>query len=132
MSFDKDIRKFNKKFDRGAEQVLRRSVLIIFSSVIKRTPVKTGALRANWQLGINEKPTGTVTSGGKVYGSAIGPVKAGTDGAKIGDTLYLVNNLPYAQVIENGSSKQAPHGMVKLAVAEWDHTVAVQALRNRR
>jgi len=43
--------------------------------------------------------------------------------AKLGDSVYLVNNLPYAQKIEGGSSKQAPVGMVKVTVAEYQKII---------
>ena len=37
--------------------------------------------------------------------------------AAVGDIQYtLTNNLPYAVAVENGSSKQAPSGMVKTSV----------------
>jgi hypothetical protein len=132
MSLSRDIAKFNKKTEEVISTVFRRSALITFTSVIKRTPVKAGTLRANWQMGIGVAPTGIVPTTGKSFGPAIAKVSAGMKKVKNGDTLYLLNNLPYASHIEDGNSKQAPQGMVKLAVAEWNHTVALQAKKNRK
>lgn len=38
---------------------------------------------------------------------------AGVQPLKLGDTAYLVNNLPYAVPLEYGHSSQAPAGMVR-------------------
>jgi hypothetical protein len=43
--------------------------------------------------------------------------------AKAGQVQYLVNNLPYAQRIEQGWSRQAPVGLVALTVVEWNNIV---------
>ena len=44
--------------------------------------------------------------------------------ASEGDAIYLVNNLPYAQRLENGwSTKQAPNGMVALSIQKFDGRV---------
>jgi hypothetical protein len=34
------------------------------------------------------------------------------------ENCYIQNNLPYAERLENGWSKQAPHGMVKITLYE--------------
>ena len=41
-----------------------------------------------------------------------------------GDVVYFVNGLPYAYRLENeGWSKQAPAGMIKISVTEFDQYV---------
>lgn len=127
MSFDKDISKFVNKTNKNMTNVFRRSALIVFSSVIKRTPVKTGLARSNWQIGINIQPTGIQS-----IGPAIGTSFDRIDMANAGDKLYMVNNLPYIQALEHGHSKQAPAGMVKVSITNWNGIVATQALENRR
>jgi len=67
-----------------------------------RTPVKTGRLRGNWQCSLNMPLSGEIETGG---GVALSKAQSTTAGAKITDSIYLVNNLPYAQKIENGSSE---------------------------
>ena len=44
--------------------------------------------------------------------------------AKLGDTIYIVNGLPYATRLNAGWSKQAPSGFFELAVAETARKVA--------
>ncbi len=38
--------------------------------------------------------------------------------------IYITNNLPYISKLENGSSKQAPNGMVNLTMNEVQRSVA--------
>jgi hypothetical protein len=43
------------------------------------------------------------------------------------DVVWFVNNLPYAERIEYGYSKQAPEGMVRRHVAMWRRIVETKA-----
>ena len=119
MSFSSDIKKFNDKFEKKATRVFRGSALEIFKAVILRTSVDTGRLRANWFSSINTSQSRTVEENDKSGGKAIGYARQTTSVAKLGDSIYLVNNLPYAELIENGRSDQSPAGMVGITVLEW-------------
>jgi len=123
MSFDQDIKNFNEKATRAATNIFRGTALGLFANIVKRTPVDTGRLRANWQSEINSPPTGTAKDTDKGGGKTIKDAKNKTFKAKLGDSIFLVNNLPYAKVIEDGSSTQAPAGMVKVTVAEFQAIV---------
>lgn len=105
-----------------AEEVKVKAVIETQNRIKVRTPVDTGRLRANWLLGNDVMPTGTVEIGG-------GADAAPDPGARI---LYLANNLPYARRIEYGftgadslgrSYNQAGRGMVGLTVLEWPDIV---------
>ena len=110
MSFQKQIAKFNKLATDRAEQTLRATALDMFGKIAIRTPVKTGRLRGNWQSSIN-------TSNG-VVGS--GEIKK----AKLGQSIFITNNLPYAIAIENGhGANNPPGGMVKVTVLEFQAAV---------
>ena len=102
--------------------VVRRTILEVFVNVVRRSPVLTGAFRANWAVSFGT-PTLTVTSAtDKTLGTARREVQKvmtlPTNGI-----MYLANGLPYAGRLENGSSKQSPYGMVKVAVAQFDSAV---------
>lgn len=132
MSFDKDINSFAKKVDKAALAIFRGTALTLFGNIVKRTPVDTGRLRGNWQAQINTPPLGTTTTDDRSGGKANAGAKREVGIAKIGDSIYFTNNLPYAGVIEDGSSKQAPQGMVKVTVAEFKQIVNKKARENRR
>lgn len=121
MSFDKDIERFSNNVNKAATNVFRGTALGLFGKIIKRTPVDTGRLRGNWFTSINVSPNG------KDSGSYEGV----TFKAKLGDSIYFTNNLPYAKEIENGSSKQAPHGMIKVTVSEFENEVKRQARKHK-
>lgn len=93
--------------------------LEMFSRVILRSPVDTGRFRANWQVAIGSVPTGTLEISDKAGTITVGKAQAAALGVQVGQTIALVNNLPYAQRLENGSSKQAPGGMVALTVQDF-------------
>jgi len=128
MSFSDDIKKWTEKTEKAATFVFRGTALDIFSKVILRTPVDTGRLRGNWQCTSNSLASGEINGTGQ---QSLSKVKTTTGKAKLTDTLYLVNNLPYAGVIEDGSSDQAPQGMIKVTVLEYQNIVKENVRRNK-
>jgi hypothetical protein len=117
---------FNIQLDRAYEVEVRQKVLAVtrrlafeaLARVIQKSPVREGRFRGNWQLAIGVRPDGVV--------EAIDPI-GGAPQAKGMQTIaelqpfqvvYLVNNLPYAEALENGHSQQAPAGVVAVTVAE--------------
>ena len=117
MSFKKDMEKFTSKAEEAANKIFRGTALDLFGKIILRTPVDTGRAKGNWGAGLNRPGNGSVS----------GTVAT----AKIGNSLFLTNNLPYIKVLEEGSSTQAPQGMVKVTVAEFQRTVRANARKNK-
>ncbi len=93
--------------------------LELFSRVILRTPVDKGRARGNWQVAIGSVPDGTLDIDDPSGQATISKVTAEAAGLKAGDTIVLVNNLPYIQRLEDGYSSQAPAGMVMLSVQDF-------------
>lgn len=129
MKFSDQIKAFTKKAERAALFVYRGTALDIFSKVILRTPVDTGRARGNWQCSLNSPADGSVNGTGR---SAINKAKATTGKAKIEDQIYLMNNLPYIKKLEYGSSQQAPRGMVRVTLSDFDRLVQARAYQSRR
>ena len=77
-----------------------------------------GRFRANWQVGIGLMDTTTTedtdAGGGKTLQRLSGEARR----ARAGNVVVISNSLPYAQRLENGWSKQAPSGMVRLTIAD--------------
>ena len=89
----------------------------IFRACVRYSPVYSGAFRASWRVSFNE-PRTDVTMG---YGPAA-PIRGASfrwpSGFQLGDVVIISNNQPYAELIEYaGWSKQAPYGVISLAVA---------------
>ena len=130
MSFKGDIQKFEKKAMKAATLVIRGTALDLSASIITRTPVQTGRLRGNWQTELNRLASGEVTT---TPAAAIARNKGVIGKAKIADSIYLVNNLPYAPVVERGNySKQAPAGMVRVTINAFKRIVQKNARRAKR
>jgi len=141
MSLSDGVNKFIKKTMRKYKLVHRKSSLVVMNQIINKTPVgnvslwktsyppvgyKGGHLRANWQATLNSPANGEIDSVSS--STSVASAKRTTGQAKIGDSIYFVNNLPYAIPIENGhSTKQAPAGMVKVSIANWDGIVSTVA-----
>ena len=125
MSFRSDIAKFNAKAERAGTKIFRGTAMGLFGKIIKRTPVLTGRLIGNWQADVNKFADGVIESTGSSVAS--NSAKSATAKAMLGDKITIVNNLPYAGVIESGDSKKAPNGMIKVTVAEFKQHVRAAA-----
>jgi hypothetical protein len=124
--------KFKAKTLRKMDMAVRKIALEMFSRVILKSPVDTGRFRGNWQVAIGAIPDGTLELDDKSGQVSIGKVQAATLGLKAGDFISLVNNLPYAIPLEEGSSQQAPAGMVALTVQEFQQVVRAIGLELSR
>lgn len=122
-SFQAQLKGFGIKALEKVDQVRRASVLELFRLVIYATPVDTGRLRGNWQTTINSPATGERSTGSA--DSAMAQAVANLGG--LVDVVWFTNNLPYAERIEFGYSKQAPEGMVRKHVAMWQRIVSAKA-----
>jgi hypothetical protein len=127
-TFEIDLRNFAAKVGARVEVVVRKVAIDLFSRIILRSPVDTGRFRANWQIAIGSIPSGTLELKDKTGQATISKVTAKALHLKAGDTITLVNNLPYAGVLEYGHSQQAPAGMVRISIAEFQQMID-QAVR---
>lgn len=134
MSFALDLQAFADATNEKANAAVRGIVLGVDEALVEKSPVGNpslwapgtsvpsgyvgGRFRANWQYGESQAPDG------ELWTPIVGPFPEKNPievEAKAGGKLhYLVNNLPYAQALEDGhSSKQAPAGVVGLTVIEF-------------
>lgn len=112
--FDIDLNKFSKKLNISVTQVVRKVSLDIWTGVTKRTPVDTGRARASWNLSEEFVNLATQPEG---FNSPNAVGSRGTITGK-GKVVWITNNVSYIEFLENGSSKQAPTGMVEITLAE--------------
>lgn len=106
-----------KKLDLAIETVVQKLAVDIHKGVTERTPVDTGRARASWQLGLgkmNDAVADEVPEGQTLPPPAPLDVSA-INGKQV---VYITNNLPYAEPLENGHSQQAPAGMVAVTLIE--------------
>lgn len=116
----RDIDKFAEAVELRTAVVTRRLTLELFNGLTEKTPVDTGRARANWQVDIGapafteKRIRGASTAPGRVLPFPAG-MKSKIDGT---ETVWITNTLPYIRFLEEGSSLQAPNGMLALTVAQ--------------
>ena len=129
-SFSADLREFAKRTNRTISQTLTGTALELATRMVMKSPVDTGRFRGNWQIGeggpdlrtdsdYDKQPLGSAPSAGTFarWQDQLESVVPGT-------VIYVTNNLPYARRLEyDGWSKQAPAGMVRVTVAEYQQII---------
>ena len=125
-AFKRDFSLLLQKAGAKAEMVVRKTALELQSEMVSRSPVDTGRFRGNWQCGIDQKNTNTSDApNSDVLGRTLQALKAW----KPGQTIWLLNSLPYSYRLEHGHSKQAPTGVVRLTVQNYA-TALAEAVRS--
>jgi hypothetical protein len=106
-----------KQLDEIAENECKQLAGDIFRAAVKLSPVYSGAFRASWRISFNE-PREDVTNGRPPPNPISGASFRWPKGFKLGDTIIISNNQPYADIIEYaGWSNQAPYGVLRVAIA---------------
>ena len=120
MSFSDSLAKYCKAAGDQIDTVVRKTAIDLQASMIEKSPVDTGRFKSNWQCGI-----GAINSDASAApnADAQGRTVAVLQGYKPGNTIWLTNSLPYAKRLENGWSQQAPAGMVRLTMQDFQQAV---------
>jgi len=109
------------------EKLLRAAVLETDSLLKQASPVDTGRFRASWQVGENSATGGIKASGSYTGIPALDRI--GYSQERIGNIYSVHNNLPYAESLANGSSKQADRGFIQGIAKDVQGRVIVAATR---
>ena len=109
------------------EKLLRVAVLETDTRLKQASPVDTGRFRASWQVGENsagggEKPEGS-------YSNTPAIDRIGYQQERVGNVYSVHNNLPYAERLAQGWSKQAPAGWVQGIAKDIQTFVRINADR---
>lgn len=104
------------------ERTVQRIALNVVANLQEDTPVDTGWARANWIPEIGTPFEGTAgtreaaESGNvDVATQQFGIAKVAT-AYKLGPPIYITNNVPYIERLNEGSSSQAPAAFVQAAI----------------
>ena len=120
-----NLRAFQKALQQFSEKTLPEAITrekqslakAALRGVVSRTPTKTGRARANWQVTLNRPAVGRLDEQDPNGAATISRGEAVIDQAGADQTIWITNNLPYAEELENGRSDQAPAGMVAATLA---------------
>lgn len=132
-SFADQVQMFAVEVPSACAQVVQKAAIDIMGRLVERTPVGNpslwkgrapagyvgGRLRGNWNVGL-----GSIDSSERPVDKDGSSTKRRNE-AEIGNAqkeqpIYITNSLPYAIPVEYGYSTQAPAGMVRVTVTEWN------------
>ena len=110
----------------GVVDLHREVVLFIFAAIVQRSPVDTGVYRGNHRVSVGTIDTAmgpdpkasNLPSAGELLADATRAANDALTSLAPFTTVYIQNNLPYAEPLEEGHSQQAPLGIYKLALAD--------------
>ena len=127
MGFAEDLKKICDRAGDKAELVVRRAALDIGGQLVDRSPVDTGRFKNNWQTGIGGIDKSTSAAADLGGAGAMARLAAQVAAWKPGQSIFVSNSLVYAYRLETGWSKQAPSGIVRLTVQNFEQAVAKAA-----
>lgn len=123
------------------EKLLRGAVLETDSLLKQASPVDTGRFRFSWQVGENaagfydageqQASTGASKDQSRPPSKPAPPPlrKMNYDKETVGNVYSVHNNLPYAEPLANGHSKQAPAGWIQGIAKDVQGRVRIEADR---
>lgn len=137
-SFALQLGAWADKTTANLDQIARKVVLDIGTRLVEKSPVGDpstwqdpppagyvgGRFRANWQHAFDQIKSGDLPDIDATGALSIGRISTGVQTAPSAGLHYLFNNLPYAQRLEDGWSKQAPQGIVGTTILEFEGIVA--------
>lgn len=127
-SFSETLRQYRDQALADVDEVFRKVVIEIGSSVIRLSPVDTGRFRGNWQMTIDAPASASLDNYDKEGHETIARLVSDAQALTFGQTAYIVNNLIYAVSLEYGHSRQALTGMVRITKERFQDIVD-QAVR---
>jgi hypothetical protein len=129
----------NKKADgisKAVSDLSIKAALTIVGDLAVKTPVDTSKAISNWQVDLNREPDNQISphypgSDGSTFSESaaetLAKAKLVLRNKKPGMVIYITNNLPYIQKLNDGSSIQEPAGFVERAIL-----IARKFLENHR
>lgn len=137
-TFSVQLKEFEDKAKARADEIVGRVTVTIAQRLDERSPVGDatywkhpapkgyvgGRFRGNWQLGVDTVPAGETGRIDPDGGATVSAIISSVPQQAAGHIFYLTNNVPYAQTLEDGHSRQAPNGLVALTAIEFQSIVA--------
>jgi uncharacterized protein CbrC (UPF0167 family) len=115
-NFNAEIDKFVAGIPDKVMTIQKKIALEALRMIVERTPVRTGRAKGNWQVTIGQ-PAIEALNAFDIEGMET--VRQGL--AALSDlppyqVVYITNNVNYISFLEEGTSEQAPKGMVSVTV----------------
>ncbi|MCP4377725.1 MAG: hypothetical protein GY794_16305 [bacterium] len=118
VEFSLDLTKFK---DLAAEQhkaLLKKVAFQLLELIVTKNPVKTGRSQNNWQVAVDSAAGDTVIDGIRTPQAIVEDGLSQLADVEAFSVIILYNNVEYIAALEDGSSTQAPEGMVAISIVE--------------
>ena len=137
MSFGVEVQDWVDRSIEEIDIIRRKTVIDLFSKIVKKTPADTGRARGNWQVSTGAPLTSVIDRLDKSGQVVQSEIKFIALQSKLAD-VFIANSLPYIMMLEYGGygdgpktvggfSKQAPKGMVRISIASFKQIVSDKA-----
>lgn len=130
VQYNNEVANYNAELRNNPENLtrnkrLKRGKKLKDGMDVKAAPGYVGGMfRGNWILQIASAPTTKIDRVDPSGSAAIAAANAALATFSAGPTVYISNLLPYGMRLEYEAwSKQAPAGMVRVSIAEWQGIV---------
>lgn len=121
MSFERDL-SILADIEDEITNTGRKLGINIDRRVVQETPRDTGSAKASWLVSVNQPDNTIVDKDGEDVGTAeLQAIQAGAAKAKLftsGDTMFIQNNQPYINRLNEGWSKNAASGYIDAIINE--------------
>jgi len=116
--FNNEIQAFAETIPGKVSLLQKKIVLEALKRLVEKTPVDTGRARGNWQTTIDLAASGQLETLDKDGMATVAKGIAAITGLPDYSIVWISNNVDYIEFLEDGSSQQAPTGMLALTVEE--------------
>ena len=116
MSFGSQVESFVQKAKNGIDVEFGKQILAFYRDVVIGTPVDEGTLQNNWRIGVSLEAG--IDPPVKSSSSVIMKGAAKITSLSKTDSVWVYNNVVYAEVVENGleGTRRTPARMMKKAI----------------
>lgn len=122
MSLASDLRRIRDRRNGDIERVAQDALSVLGTRIVIGTPVRDGAAKGNWLASYGAADTSARPDEvDKTGQKSIQRLELSLNGLQVGTEFFFTNSLVYMPRLENGWSLQAPAGMVKTNVADWQN-----------
>lgn len=138
------INEWIEQTENRIDDVLQTIAIKVGESVVRLSPIDTGRFRGNWQMSIDSTATSSLLRYDLNGQPTINAIASVANSFTAGQVAYIQNHVlygtdleygnyngPTAKVTDEGFSRQAPHGMVRVTEAQFLNIVNEAVRLNR-